>query len=170
MQSKVDTPNQTSFTATQWDQTQAVCYIWIESMDIKPSRSVYVPNLIPSVQLQFFKYGGVTMLNTFLGTRWQWRHIQRELCGMNFRENIANLRASCYNGNNDQSAQVLFVQHPWEQGKWLCQNPHYTRVLTARTTRTTQWSMWTWPACLNSCSWWHHDMGMHSTLQPLMRG
>ena len=45
-----DTPNQTSFMATHWDQTQA-CYIWIESMDIKPSRSVYVPNSIPSVQL-----------------------------------------------------------------------------------------------------------------------
>ena len=58
VQSKVDTPNQTSFTAIHWDQTQTVCHTWIESMDIKPSRSVYVPNVIPSVRLQLFKYGG----------------------------------------------------------------------------------------------------------------
>ena len=37
----------------------------------------------------------------------------------------------CYNGNNDRSAQVLFIQHPREQGEWLRQNPHYARVLTA---------------------------------------
>ena len=42
-----------------------------------------------------------------------------ELCGTNFRENIANLWVSCYNGNNDRSAQVLFVQHPRQQGEWL---------------------------------------------------
>ena len=35
--------------AAHWDQTQAVCYIWIESMDIKPKMSVYVPYLMPSM-------------------------------------------------------------------------------------------------------------------------
>ena len=38
-------------------------------------------------------------------------------------------------GNNDQSARVLFVQHPREhpreQGKWFRQNPRYAQVLTA---------------------------------------
>ena len=43
---------------THWDQTQGVCYIWIESMDIKPSRSVNVPYLIPWVRLKLFKYEG----------------------------------------------------------------------------------------------------------------
>ena len=38
---------------------------------------------------------------------------------------------SCYNGNNDRAARVLFVQHPREQGEWLRQNPRYARVLTA---------------------------------------
>ena len=39
MQSEVDTPNQTSFTAIHGDQTPAVFHIWIEIMDIKPSYS-----------------------------------------------------------------------------------------------------------------------------------
>ena len=43
--------------------------------------------------------------------------VQWELCGTNFRENIANLLVSCCNGNNDRSARVLFVQHPREQGE-----------------------------------------------------
>ena len=30
-----------------------------------------------------------------------------------------NLWVSCYNGNNDWSARVLFVQPPQEQGEWL---------------------------------------------------
>ena len=50
--------------------------------------------------------------------------VQWELCGTNFRQNIANLWVSCHNGNNDRSARVLFVQHPREQGE-------YARVLTA---------------------------------------
>ena len=52
--------------------------------------------------------------------------IQWELCGMNFRENIANLQVSCYMGNNDQAARTLFVQHIQEQGEWLRQNPRFT--------------------------------------------
>ena len=38
---------------------------------------------------------------------------------------------TCYNGDNDRAARVLFVQHPREQGEWLRQNPRYARVLTA---------------------------------------
>ena len=44
MQSEVGTRNQTSFTATQWDQTQTVWHTPIESTCIKPSRSVYAPH------------------------------------------------------------------------------------------------------------------------------
>ena len=57
--------------------------------------------------------------------------VQWELCGTKFRENIMNLWVSCYNGNNDRSARVLFIQHPREQGEWLRQNPRYALVLTA---------------------------------------
>ena len=57
--------------------------------------------------------------------------VEGELCGTNLRENIVNFLVSWYNGNNYQSAQVLFVQHPQEQGEWLRQNPRYARVLTA---------------------------------------
>ena len=75
---------------------------------------------------------GMTMLNRFPATRWPWCHVQLELCGTNFHddENSANLQVSCYNGNNDQSAHMLFVQHPREQGEWLHQNTRYARVLT----------------------------------------
>ena len=59
MQSKVDTPKQTSLTTTHWDQTQAVWHLWIESIiNIKPSRSVFALNLMPSMQLSLVKYGG----------------------------------------------------------------------------------------------------------------
>ena len=57
--------------------------------------------------------------------------VQWELYGTNFRENIANLWISCYNGNYDRSARVLFVQHPRQQGEWLRQNRRHARVLTA---------------------------------------
>ena len=56
--------------------------------------------------------------------------VQWELCGMNFRENIANLWVSCYNWNNDLSAGPLIVQDPREQGEWCSQNPRYAQVLT----------------------------------------
>ena len=46
-------------------------------------------------------------------------------------DDITNLRVSCYNGINDRSAWVLFVQHPREQDEWSGQNPRYARVLTA---------------------------------------
>ena len=52
-----------------------------------------------------------------------------ELCSTNFCENIANLWVPCYNGNNDRSARVLFVQHSREQGERIRQNPHYSRVI-----------------------------------------
>ena len=71
------------------------------------------------------------MLTGFPNNKMAATVVQWELCGTNFRENIANLWVSCYNGSNDQSARVLFVQHPREQGEWLRQNPRYVRVLTA---------------------------------------
>ena len=54
-----------------------------------------------------------------------------------------NLWVSCYNGNNDRSARVLFVQHPWEQGEWLRQNPRYAPVLTASFAFSCSLGRWT---------------------------
>ena len=51
-----------------------------------------------------------------------------KVCVTNFREHITNMWVSCYNGNNDRSAGVLFAQHPWDQGEWLRQNPRYAWV------------------------------------------
>ena len=65
---------------------------------------------------------GVTMLNRFPATTWPRRHVQWELCGTDIGGYIANLLISCYNGNNERSARVLFVQHLREQGEWLLQN------------------------------------------------
>ena len=73
----------------------------------------------------------MTMLTGFPENNMVVAAVQWELCGTNFRENIANLRVSCYNGNNDRSAWVLSIQHPREQGEWLRPNPRYARVLTA---------------------------------------
>ena len=98
---------------------------------IKSSRSVYAPHLVQSVWLLLFKYIGGDNAHWISKNKMAVTAVQRELCGTNFRENIANLWVSCYNGNNDRSARVLFVQHPREQGEWLSQNPHYARVLTA---------------------------------------
>ena len=97
---------------------------------IKSSRSVYAPRLVQPVRFHLFKYRGsdnahCISKNRMVGTAVQW-----ELCGTNFRENIANLWVSCYNGNIDRSSRV-FVQHPREQGEWMRQNPRYARVFTA---------------------------------------
>ena len=98
---------------------------------IKSSRSVYAPYLVQSVRLHLCKYRGGDnahwiFKNKMAATAFQW-----ELCGANFCEDIANLWVSCYNGNNDRSARMLFVQYPREQVEWLHQNPRYARVLTA---------------------------------------
>ena len=98
---------------------------------IKSSRSVYAPHLVQSVWLLLFKYRGGDNAHWISKNKMAATAVQWELCGANFRENIANLWVSCYNGNNDRSAGVLFVQHPREQGEWLRQNPSYARVLTA---------------------------------------
>ena len=90
------------------------------------SRSVYAPHLVQSVRLLLFNYGLLDFQEQMAVTA-----VQRELWGTNFRENIANLLVSCYNGNNDRFARVLFVQHHREQGEWLRHNPRYARVLTA---------------------------------------
>ena len=90
---------------------------------IKSSRSFYAPHLVQSVRLLLFKYKWGDNAHWISKNKMAATAVQWELCGMNFRENIANLWVSCYNGNNDRSARVLFVQHPREQGKWLRQNP-----------------------------------------------
>ena len=97
----------------------------------KSSRSVYAPHLVQSVWLLLFKYRGGDNAHWISKNKMAVTAVQWELCGMNFRENIANSWVSCYNGNNDWSARVLFVQHPQEQGEWWRQNPRYAWVLTA---------------------------------------
>ena len=77
------------------------------------------PHLVQSVRLLLFKYRGSDNVRWISKNKMAATAVQWELCRTNFRENIANLWVSCYNGNNDQSARVLFVQHPREQGQWL---------------------------------------------------
>ena len=98
---------------------------------IKSCKSVYATHLVQSVRLHLFKYRGGDNAHWISKNKMAAPVVQWELCGTNFRENIANLWVLCYNGNNDRSARVLFVQHPREQGEWLRQNPRYARVLTA---------------------------------------
>ena len=80
-----------------------------------------------SVRLLLFKCRGGDNAHWISKNKMAAMAVQWELCGTNLRENIANLGVSCYNGNNDRSARVLFVQHPREQGDWLRQNPRYAR-------------------------------------------
>ena len=89
---------------------------------IKSSKSVYAPHLVQSVWLHLFKHRGGDNAHWISKNKMAAAAVQGKLCGTNFRENIANLWVSCYNGNNDRSARVLFVQHPREQGEWLRQN------------------------------------------------
>ena len=86
---------------------------------IQSSRSVYAPHVVQSVRLLLFKYRGGDNVHWISKNKMAATAVQWELCGTNFRENIANLWVSCYNGNNDRSARVLFIQHPREQGEWL---------------------------------------------------
>ena len=118
-----------------WDQTQINTRTeHLEAHAHLNQQVSLCPHRVQSVRLLLFKGGGGgggdnarwISMNKMAATAVQW-----ELCGTNFRENIANLWVSCFNGNNDRSARVLFVQHPREQGEWLRQNPRYARVLTA---------------------------------------
>ena len=83
---------------------------------------MFAPHLVQFVRLLLFKYGGGDNAHWISKNKMATTSIQWELCGTNFRENIANLWVSCYKGNNDRSARVLFVQHPREQGEWLRQS------------------------------------------------
>ena len=94
-------------------------YWTFEGKCIKYSRSVYAPHLVQSMRLHLFKY------------RWPRRRFSESYAVRNFREDIANLWVSFYNGNNDRSARVLFVRQSREQGEWLRQNPSVAKVLTA---------------------------------------
>ena len=98
---------------------------------IYSSRSIYAPHIVQSMRLLLFTYRGGDNAHWISKNKMAATAVQWEQCGTNFRENIANLWVSCYNGNNDRSARELFVQHPREQGEWLRQNPRYARVSTA---------------------------------------
>ena len=88
---------------------------------IKSSRSVYAPHLVQSMRSHSFKYRGGDNAHWISKNKMAAMAVQWELCGMNFRENIANLWVSCYNWNNDLSAGPLIVQDPREQGEWCSQ-------------------------------------------------
>ena len=68
--------------------------------------------------IYLFKYIGGDNAHWISKNKMAATAVQWELCGTNFRENIAKLWVSCYNWNNDQFARVLVVQHPREQGEW----------------------------------------------------
>ena len=104
---------------------------WIESTEIKPSRSVYALNLMSSMRLPSFKYGGGDNAQWISITWWPRRQVQRELCGTIFSGNVENLLVLCCNGYNDPVAWALFVKHPRVQGERLRQNHRIARVLTA---------------------------------------
>ena len=97
--------------------------------DIKPAGQLMSFIWYHPCDCSYSSMEGVKMLNRFPATRWPRRHVQWEQCGTNFGGKIANLRVSCYNGNNDRYARVLFVQHPREQGEWLCQKPRVSFTL-----------------------------------------
>ena len=67
------------------------------------SRSVYAPHLVQSVRLLLFKYRGGDNAHLISKTKMAATAVQWELCVTNFRENIANLGVTCYNGNNDRT-------------------------------------------------------------------
>ena len=61
------------------------------------------------MRLLSFKYRGGDNAHWISKNKMAATAVQWELCGANFRENIANLWVSCYNGNNDRSA----IQKPY---------------------------------------------------------
>ena len=61
------------------------------------------------------------MLNRFPVVGWPRHHVHWDVVRISVK------RVSCYNGNNDRSGRVLFVQHPREQGEWVRPNPRYAR-------------------------------------------
>ena len=90
---------------------------------IKSSRSDYAPHLVQFVRLLLSKYRGGDNANWISKKKMAATAVQWELCGTNFRENIANLWVSCYNENNDRSTRLLFVQHPREQDEQHPRSP-----------------------------------------------
>ena len=99
---------------------------------IRHIQQVYASQLVQYVLLHLFKHGGGDNApwipkNNMAEAVVQWDHVAR----ISEKKNFTNLRISCYYGNNDRSARVLFVHYPREQGEWLRQNHRYARVLTA---------------------------------------
>ena len=70
--------------------------------DIKPAGQLMSFIWYHPCDCSYSSTEGVKMLNRFPATRWPRRHVQWEQCGTNFGGKIANLRVSCYNGNNDR--------------------------------------------------------------------
>ena len=77
--------------------------------DISPLMPMHQDPLLVSLiwyhpcDCSYLSTDGVTMFNRFPASRCPRRHVQWELCGTNFRENVANSWVSNYNGNNDRS-------------------------------------------------------------------
>ena len=68
--------------------------------------------------------GNQTQTNIWIDSwRWSWKCSR----SVYLLENIANFRVSCYDGNNDRAARVLFVQHPREQSEWCSQDKSVAR-------------------------------------------
>ena len=104
-----------SFTAAHLGSNSNQHTSWtLGSTCIKSSRSVYTPHLVQSMRLLLFKYRGGGNAHWISKNKMAATAVQWELCGTNFSENIVNLWVLWYNGNNDRSDRVSFVQHPWE--------------------------------------------------------
>ena len=103
-------PQTESFTAAHLGSNKNQSKGWIVGGTfIKSNRSVYAPHLVQSVRLCLFRYRGDDNAHWISKNRMAAVAVQWELCGSNFPENNANLQASCYNGNYDRSARVLFI-------------------------------------------------------------
>ena len=117
-----------SFTAAHFGSNTNQHVDWtVGGTFVISSKSVYAPHLVKSVILHLFNHRGGYSAHWISKNKMAVAAVQWKLCVTNFRQNIANLRVSCYNGDNGRSARGLFVQHPWEQGEWI----RYARVLTA---------------------------------------
>ena len=74
------------------------CGTQIEKAGIISNRSVYAHCLIPAMRLQSFKYGGSDNVQYIPWTRCPGRHIQRELWGTIFNENMLRVIMGIMNG------------------------------------------------------------------------
>ena len=88
-----------SFTAVRLGSNTNQHMDWtLEGTYIKSSSSVYATHLEQSVRLLLLKYRGGDNAHWIFQNKTAATAVQWELCGTNFRENIANLWVSFYNG------------------------------------------------------------------------